>query len=157
MVRRTEEKTKDLHAVQGRTVVATRGLAIPLSEIRFRFSRSGGAGGQHANKVSTRVELLFDVKGSGSLNEEQRRTLLDRLAPRLDSSGQLSVVSDASRSQWKNREDAVDRFLQLLRHALTPRKKRVATRAHAGAREKRLQAKKIRSRTKAARRHRDTD
>lgn len=153
MVRRTQEKTNPA----GRALGVRPGLTIPVSEVRFRFSRSGGAGGQHVNKVSTRVELLFDVRNAVSLSDEERGLLLDRLASRLDSTGLLSVVADASRSQWKNREEAVERFLRLLRHALTPRKKRVATRAHAGARERRLQAKKLRGRVKAARRHGDTD
>ena len=141
MVRRTSEKTN---------------FIVPLSEIRFRFSRSGGAGGQHVNKVSTRVELLFDLRTSVGLTGDQKDLLFARLASRLDDAGVLRVVADDSRSQWKNREIALERFNELLRHALTPRRKRVATRAHRGAHERRLRKKKLRGRRKTERRERDS-
>lgn len=152
MVRRTEEKTKVRDPGLRSAVQVTRELSIPASEFRFRFSRSGGAGGQHVNKVSTRVELLFDLAGSPSMTEGQKRMAAAALATRMDATGVLSLVVDTSRSQWKNRELAVERLQALLQHALRPRVKRVPTRAHRGAHERRLQTKKLRSRQKADRR-----
>ena len=157
MVRRTEVKTKDAPTGRGKSGSATGAVSIPLSEIRFRFSRSGGAGGQHVNKVSTRVELLFDLAGSASLTADQKHTAAEALVSHMDDAGMLSLVVDTSRSQWKNRELAVERLHRILHHALRPRKKRVATRVHRQARERRLQTKKIQARKKSERRYRDGD
>lgn len=156
MVRRTPAETTTREPTTRRVLSVSPDLAIPLSEIRFRFSRSGGAGGQHVNKVSTRVELLFSVRDSTSLTDGQRKALVAGLANRLDGEGSLLLVSDESRSQWKNREIAFERFRELLRRALVPRKKRIATHAHASARERRIQGKKRRGATKAGRRRPDS-
>lgn len=154
MVQRTMEKTNT--APSGAPGIAIRPrLVIPIAEIRFRFSRSGGAGGQHVNKVSTRVQLLFDVAGSPSLTEDQRRMLVGRLGSRIDADGMLSVVADTARSQWKNREEALARFADLLRRALVRRKRRKPTRTPASAHEERLKQKRHRSWTKAQRGGRD--
>lgn len=117
---------------------------IPLSELKFQFARSGGKGGQNVNKVETKVELSFDVAGSPSLSDSQRRRLLETLGSRLDTSGVLRIVSQESRSQWKNREEAVRKFFTVIKKALTPRKKRIATKASHVAKEKRLDQKKRR-------------
>ncbi len=122
-----------------------------MSEVKYRFSRSGGRGGQHVNKVSTRVELLFDVLGSGALDDVQKSAVLAKLKNRIGEDGVLSIVSDESRSQWKNREDALRRFQVLMLEALKRRKKRVATGATGVSKEKRLVAKKLRGRTKQLR------
>lgn len=126
-------------------------LTIPLSELQFRSSRSGGPGGQNVNKLETRVELLFDVRNSPSLNEDQRQAILSHLASRIDRHGVLRVVAQESRSQWENKQRAVDKFIALLQKALRPRKKRVATKPTVSARLQRLKAKKIRSEKKKMR------
>ena len=127
-------------------------LAIPESELNFRFSRSSGPGGQHVQKSDTRVELLFDVAQSPALSDEQRARILERLATQIDGEGVLRVVSSATRSQLENRAEAVARFQALLASALLIRKRRKPTRPSAAAREARLAEKKVRSQHKAARR-----
>jgi len=121
-------------------------LAIPLSELQFRFSPSGGPGGQHANKVNTRVELRFDVAGSPSLGPRQRARLVDRLGP------EVRLVADDERSQLRNRELAVQRFRQRMADALRIEKPRRPTRPSRGAKERRLTAKRRVSERKRARR-----
>ncbi len=125
-----------------RTIIIHPQLSIPLSELGFQFTRSGGPGGQNVNKVSTRVELVFDVQGSASLTSDQKARIAQVLKSRLDSGGVLHIAAQESRSQWRNREDVVERFAALLAHALKPQKKRVATRATSGSRQKRLKSKK---------------
>ena len=120
----------------------TPALVIPRAELQFRTSRSSGPGGQHVNKVETRVELLFDARQSPSLTEEQRARLLECLCSRLDSDGVLHIVSDSYRSQFRNREETLVRFILLLQHALRPRVIRRPTRIPRGAKEARLQEKK---------------
>jgi ribosome-associated protein len=126
-------------------------LSIPEDELRFRFSRSSGPGGQHVNRSETRVELLFDLAGSPSLTEAQRMTLQRRLGRQIDAEGTLRVVSSSTRSQLENRADAVARFQALLAGALVQRKRRVATRPSAAARARRLDQKRARGSTKAGR------
>lgn len=128
------------------------GLVIPLSEIGFQFSRSGGPGGQNVNRRETRVELLYDVRNSPSLSEEQRERLLARLGGRLDSDGILHIVAHAQRSQLRNRQEAVERLVQLLRRALDVPRRRLPTRASRQAIEQRLAAKRKRSQAKELRR-----
>jgi ribosome-associated protein len=117
-------------------------LRIPLSELNFRTSRSGGPGGQNVNKLETRVELLFDILHSTLLSETLRQRLLKNLAPHIDSSGMLSVTVQESRSQWQNKQIAIERFAQLIESGLYVPKKRKPTRPSKSAREKRLQQKK---------------
>ncbi|HWP83506.1 MAG TPA: alternative ribosome rescue aminoacyl-tRNA hydrolase ArfB [Bacteroidota bacterium] len=117
-------------------------LRIPRSEILFRTSRASGPGGQHVNKVETRVELLFDVRRSPSLSEDQREKIVAALAPQIDREGVLRIVSRESRSQWQNKQKAVERLVRLLQKALRPRKKRMKSKPPASAQEKRLQEKK---------------
>jgi|ERR1041385_4794198 ribosome-associated protein len=127
-------------------------LTLPYSDVSFRFARSGGSGGQNVNKVETRVELLFDVAGSKSLTEEQRRQIMGKLRSYIDSAGMLRIVAQESRSQWRNRVDAMERFAELVREALKPVKKRVATKSSRASKQKRLDNKKRRSETKQYRR-----
>jgi len=130
---------------------AAPGVAIPRAELRFRTSRGSGPGGQHVNKVETRVELLFDLAGTPSLTEEQRALAMTALRSRLDDDGVLRIVADSYRSQYRNREEAVARFLTLLQHALRPRKTRRPTAVPRRAREARLEEKKHRGETKRLR------
>ncbi len=122
--------------------------SIPPSELRFRFSRSSGPGGQHVQKTSTRVELLFDVANSPSLTDAQRARVLDRLSGYIDSAGVLHLFSQSARSQLRNREEVVERFQVLMRHALRLRKRRRPTRPSAASRERRLRKKRERSELK---------
>jgi ribosome-associated protein len=126
-------------------------VRVPLAELDFRFSRSSGPGGQHAQKSSTRVELLFDVANSPSLNDEQRARVLKRLAGYMDSTGVLHLTSQSERSQWRNREETIARFQELMREALRKKKRRKPTRPTAASREKRLRAKRKQSEKKRGR------
>jgi ribosome-associated protein len=132
------------------------GLEIPMSELQFRFSRSGGPGGQHANRSATRVELLFDVANSPSLDEPQRAKLMGRLSSYLDGEGVLHLASQSSRSQTRNREDLVKRFQSLLAAALVQRRKRRPTRPTRSSRERRLKSKRQRSEVKRLRKPPET-
>jgi ribosome-associated protein len=127
------------------------GLAIPAEELRWRFDPSGGPGGQHANKSSTRVELAFDLAASPAVPEPMRALLLERLGSRL-AAGELRVVVSESRSQWRNREIARRRLQALLEEALRPRRQRRATRPSAAARLRRLAVKRHRGEAKRRRR-----
>jgi len=139
------------------SISITHRLKIPVDELAFRFSRSGGPGGQHANRSETRVELLFDIGRSPSLNETQRELLLDRLGHLTDKEGVLRLVSSESRSQHQNREAVTARFQALLQNALRPRKKRRPTRPSRAARERRLDGKRRQSAKKRARRRPESD
>ncbi len=127
-------------------------LAIPDGELRFTASRSGGPGGQNVNKVATRVTLLFDVAGSPSLSDEQRRAIRERLAGRIGRDGMLRVISQRHRTQKANREATLERFVELLRAALAREEPRIPTRPSRTAREGRVTEKKRRSRIKEQRR-----
>jgi ribosome-associated protein len=127
-------------------VRVTSSLRIPVSELQFRFSASGGPGGQNANKVATRVELRFDVAGSPSLGPYQRSRLLEKLGP------EVRVVADDERSQLRNRQLATERFRERLAAALRVEKSRRPTRPTKGAKERRLADKRRLSERKRARR-----
>jgi ribosome-associated protein len=126
-------------------------LEIPLSELRFTASRGGGPGGQHVNKVASRVTLHFDVGKSPSLSDHDRSRILQELSGRVTRDGVLQLSSHASRSQAANREVLLRRFERLLRAALKPRAKRHRTRPTRGSRERRLKGKKQRSDVKRGR------
>ncbi len=127
-------------------------LEIPLDELRFRFSRSGGPGGQHVNRSATQVELLFDVAGSPTLTEEQRALVMRRLRRYIDGEGVLHLVSGSTRSQYRNRREVLARFARLMERALRVRRPRRPTRPTARARERRLAEKRRRSEAKRLRR-----
>ncbi len=122
-----------------------RGVKIPLSEIDLRVSRSSGPGGQHANVTASRVEAVFDVAGSPSLSEEQRRRVMGRVGPR------LTAVAQDSRSQARNRELALERLRSRLATALAVPRPRHATKPTASSRAARLESKRRRSELKRAR------
>jgi ribosome-associated protein len=128
------------------------GFHLPLSELDYRASRSGGPGGQHVNTSSTRIELWWDVAKSPSLDSEQRGLLLRRLASRLDSDGRLRLVSRGTRSQLRNKEAATERLRTLLAEALVPPKKRKRTKPSKAAKAARLEGKRRRATTKQRRR-----
>lgn len=126
-------------------------LAIPVSEIAYRASRSGGPGGQHVNTSSTRIELVWNVAESTSLSENQRARIMDKLSNRISGEGNLILASASSRSQHQNREEVTARFAEILREALHVPKRRKKTKPSRASREKRLQAKKRRSDVKRMR------
>ncbi len=126
-------------------------LHIPMRELTFRASRSSGPGGQHVNRSATRVELLWDVRRSPSLSKTQRHRIEQALAGRIDQEGVLHLVADEQRSQWRNKQAAIERFVALLREATQPPKKRIPTRPPKAAKERRLQEKRRRSEIKKAR------
>ena len=127
-------------------------LRLPLAELEYRASRSGGPGGQHVNTSSTKVEVWWDVASSPSLSPNQRAQLLHRLGPRLDSNGRLRLVSSGTRSQLRNREDVTERLRAVVAAALAVRKKRKATQPSRAAKAARLEAKRRRAATKRRRR-----
>jgi ribosome-associated protein len=138
-------------------ILVTSALTLSAAEVHYRTSRSSGPGGQHVNKTETRVELLFDVAGSPALTEEQRAFLLAELHPWLDTSGILHLVSERHRSQFRNRQDVLERFIALLAHALRPRTVRKPSRVPRGVREQRLRTKKHRASIKRQRSQRGED
>ena len=123
-------------------------LAIPDQELEERFVRSSGPGGQNVNKVSTAVELRFDVANSPSLPEAVRERLLARRDRRITDEGVLVLSAQRFRTQERNREDARERLAAVIVAALTAPKKRVATKPTKGSRERRLGAKRERSTVK---------
>jgi ribosome-associated protein len=132
-------------------------LSIPRSELDVRVSRSSGAGGQHVNKTSSRVEIFWNVRSSRPLSEDQRARLLDRLASRLTSEGSVRIVASDMRSQSRNRDLAEEKLADLIRRALVIPKKRRPTRPTKASKEARLEEKKRRSRTKRERQNKSFD
>jgi ribosome-associated protein len=132
--------------MDGESIRVTRSVVLPLSEVRFRTSRSSGPGGQHAQKSETRVEALFDVEASNALSDAQKRRVIGRAGP------VLRAIAQDERSQLRNRELAVERVVEQLRSALRVRRRRVPTKPTAAAKERRKQEKRRRSQTKRLRR-----
>jgi ribosome-associated protein len=125
---------------------------VPDAELEIRATRAGGPGGQHVNKVSTRIEVVWDVAGSPSLPPDLKNRLLTRLASRLDTRGRMRVVAADSRSQARNRDAALERLRALVAEALRPRKPRVPTKPTRAARERRIGDKRLRGEKKQQRR-----
>ncbi len=117
-------------------------------ELKFNFSRSGGPGGQHVNKVNTKVELRFDIANSYVLNDDEKAILLAKLQNRVNQEGVLIIISQATRSQLKNKGESITKFYELINKTLKPKKKRKYKRVSRGAKEKRLKAKKVQSEKK---------
>lgn len=132
-------------------VRVNRSLEIPEDELRLEFTTSGGPGGQHANKASTRAVLVWNVEASRVLGPRQRARIKGKLRHRIDSSGSLRLSSDAYRSQLRNREAVRERLASMVEDALRPEKKRVGTKPTRSSQEKRLQSKRLRSDTKRTR------
>ncbi len=127
------------------------GPTIPDEEIGFEFTRSGGAGGQHVNKVATRAVLVFDLDRSSALSDDQKARIRSRLGRRVSAEGLLRVAASTSRSQSANREEALRRFVALLEGALARRKRRRATAPTAASRARRLGDKRRRAEVKRGR------
>jgi ribosome-associated protein len=131
---------------RGERIRITRSVSLPKSEIAFRFSRSSGPGGQHAQRTETRVEALFDVAASTALTDRQKARVLAKVGP------VLRVVAQDERSQWQNRELAIERLVDALRDALAVRRTRRPTRPSRQAVERRLEEKRRRAARKRERR-----
>jgi len=129
-------------------------VVIPRDELVARATRAGGAGGQHVNTSSTRIELLWQVGASRALTDEQRERVRQKLSSRLDADGNVRVVASDRRSQRQNRESAEARLAELVRAALIVRKKRRPTKPSRAAKQARLDAKKRVSQKKRERRWR---
>ncbi len=133
----------------GESIRVTRSVVLPLGEVELRFSRSSGPGGQHAQKSETRVEAVFDVEASAALSEAQKRRVVARVGP------VLRAVAQDERSQFRNRELALERLVEQLRQALRVERRRVPTKPTAASRERRLEQKRRRSQVKRLRRGRE--
>jgi len=138
-------------AVGASVLQITASVRVPVSELRFRTSRSSGPGGQNVNKLETRVELLFNVVRSPSFSDEQRQRILLNLASRIDGEGVLHISSQRSRSQWENKQATIEKLVSLLRDALKIRKKRIKTAPTRSSNENRVQQKKKHSQKKKLR------
>jgi ribosome-associated protein len=132
-------------AMERESIRVSRSVSIPLSEISFRYSRSSGPGGQHAQKSETRVEALFDVEASSALTDRQKHRVVRKAGP------VLRAIAQDERSQARNRELAVERVADALREALRVERRRVATKPGKAAVERRLEQKRRRSQTKRLR------
>jgi ribosome-associated protein len=135
-----------MDAMERESIRVTRSVSLPLSEIELRVSRSSGPGGQHAQKTSTRIEAVFDVDASQALSDVQKRRVV------LRAGATLRAVAQDERSQVRNRELAVERLVEKLRAALAVPRRRKPTRPGPEVRERRLEHKRRRARTKQLRR-----
>jgi ribosome-associated protein len=133
-------------AMPGESISVTRSVSLPVEEIELRFSRSSGPGGQHAQRTESRVEAVFDVEASSALTDAQKRRVIGKAGP------VLRAVAQDERSQWRNRELAVERLVEALRGALAVPRARRPTAPTAASRERRLEQKRRRSQTKRLRR-----
>jgi len=128
-----------------------------IKEVIFKTSRSGGKGGQHVNKVSSKVELVFNIENSSILSDEQKALLQERLANRLDSEGNIHIVSQEDRSQLLNKQRTLIKFVDLLTKCLHVQKKRKPTKIPKAVIEKRLTNKLLTSQKKKDRKRFDVD
>lgn len=122
-----------------------------LKQIQFKTSRSGGKGGQHVNKVETKVALLFSIDACEFLDENQKAQIHKKAAGKINSEGVLHVICQSERSQLANKEKAIKEFIGILKEALKPVKVRKATKPSAAAKAQRLENKKLHSEKKALR------
>ena len=126
-------------------------------EFKFQTSRSSGPGGQHVNKVDSRVELRFNIRESQLLSDEDKAKISEKLATRINNDGILSIVVQADRSQLKNKQAAIEKFFDLLTQVFTPVKKRRPTKPSRGSKERRLKTKRIGSEKKSLRKNPDLE
>ena len=132
-------------------VIVKNGIIIPEHELEISSSRSGGAGGQHVNKTSTKITVRWNVKTTSALTDEQKQRVLEKLAPQLTAEGDLIIHSSTTRSQEQNRRMALVRLGQIVSKALYIPKKRMATRVSEGAKQARLEEKSHRGQIKKMR------
>lgn len=132
-------------------------LETIIHELNFKAIRSSGAGGQHVNKVSSKVELLFDLQNSVSLSDDEKELLSKNLITKLTKENMLLLQCDESRSQHKNKEIVIKRFLELIKKGLKVPKKRKATKPSKSSIQKRLDKKKKQAFKKAFRRKPDVE
>ena len=132
-------------------IAVNRSIQIPEREVQLRFIRAAGPGGQNVNKVASAVELRFDVKHSLALPEEVRQRLIRQSGKKLNSAGVLIIQARRYRSQERNRQDALERFVRLVRQAAVKPRARRPTRPSRASRESRLEIKRHRSRAKQRR------
>lgn len=130
-------------------------ISIPLSEIEITASRSGGAGGQHVNKTSTKITVRWNIRSSLALSDDQKNYLMSRLGSALTIDGDLIISNSSSRSQTQNKEAALSQLRTRIRQALYVPKKRIKTGVSLGAKEQRLHKKKARSDIKKMRSKKD--
>ena len=123
-----------------------------IREIRFSFSRSGGPGGQHANKVATKVQIALDLENSMAFSEAEKQRLLRKLEKKLSAEGELRMSCDSTRSQGENKRIVLERLLDLLEEKLKMEKRRVPTKTPRSVKEKRLDKKRQQAYKKAMRR-----
>ncbi|MEK7719346.1 MAG: alternative ribosome rescue aminoacyl-tRNA hydrolase ArfB [Bacteroidota bacterium] len=121
------------------------------NEFVFQATRSGGPGGQNVNKVSSKVELRFNVKNSVLLNEQEKSLIAEKLSNKINKLDEIVLIAQTDRSQLKNKEKVVEKFYSLLEKALMPQKKRYKTRPTRASVEKRLETKRVQSAIKATR------
>ena len=126
-------------------------FTIPDDELTFRATRASGPGGQHVNKASTKIEVLWDVSRSAAVSDTQRQRIIGKLSNRIDAAGVLRIAAGERRSQLQNRVAAVERMNKLVQQALAVPKPRKRTKVPKRTREERLAEKKRRSETKKGR------
>ena len=127
-------------------------LELLITEISFKTSRSGGAGGQHVNKVSTKVELDFDIKNSHILTEDQKELILQKLATKVTTDGVLQIIAQSERSQLRNKKIALEKFREIIASCFFVPKKRKPSKIPKAVKEKRLRTKKLKAELKKRRR-----
>jgi ribosome-associated protein len=138
--------------------ITVRGIHIPDSELEWRFTTSGGPGGQHANTSHTAAELRFDVDASAQLTDRLKDRIRRRLGRRITAAGVLIATSSEHRSQTRNRTEALSRMKEMLDEGIAPpAKPRRPTRPSRGAQRRRLDAKTQRGALKASRQRKDWD
>src|SRR4051794_3971150 len=146
---KTPSMSSRIAAMDGESIRVTRSVVLPRGEVEFRYSRSSGPGGQHAQKSETRVEAVFDVEASDALTDTQKRRVIGRSGPVLRS------IAQDERSQLRNRELALERLVEQLRQALRVERRRLPTKPTEASRRRRLDEKRRRSQTKRLRRDLD--
>jgi ribosome-associated protein len=122
-----------------------------LREVSFKAVRSGGKGGQNINKVSTKVELTYDILNSNLLSDEQKEIILKKLSSKISDEGILRLTADSERSQFSNKGIVSEKFIALIQKALTPIKKRIKSKPSKASKEERLKLKKEKSEKKESR------
>ena len=145
-----EENRKGTHGWVA-VIKVTDTLSIPEEELRFKASRSSGPGGQNVNKLNTRMTLLFDVKNSPTLSQEQKESIQRRLASRINHEGVLRVVCQRHRTQAANKRGATERFVEVLVDALKKRRPKRKTQISAAVKRRRREERERRSRLKRSR------